>query len=428
MKVLRLCSVFEPPAGLALTGRGDPIGGMQNHTAALTRALDARGVPQTILTSRPLGAPARQRFAARSGVVRAGLPVPWCRGMYLAAAAPLARGLASGADLVHVHLGEDLGIGPLAVRVARERGVPLVVTVHTSLRHTLAVGDARSALLKVAGGRVELWTARAAAAVITLTPRLAARLVDDVVERERLHVVPSGVEAAAFDGDGADPFPDIPHPRVVFVGRLHPQKQVQTLIRAARLLATQDAHVVVVGDGPDRQRLEALAAASSRVHLTGFVPHDRVPAVLGHADVFVLPSRYEELGSVLLEAMHAGLPIVASDTGGIPDVVTDGASGLLVPPGDPAALARAIDRLLADRDLAARLGERARAEAAAYDWDVLAGEVLGIYEAALRERPAGAGADAAHSRLGFEPGREPAPGVERPGQAGEQVEVHPADQ
>jgi hypothetical protein len=116
MKVLRLCSVFEPPPGVRLSGRGDPIGGMQNHTAALTRALDARGVVQTVLTSRPPGAASRQRLGRAATVVRAGLPVPWCRQGYAVAAARAVAGLAEGVDLVHAHLGEETS------RCSRSRG------------------------------------------------------------------------------------------------------------------------------------------------------------------------------------------------------------------------------------------------------------------------------------------------------------------
>jgi glycogen(starch) synthase len=93
----------------------------------------------------------------------------------------------------------------------------------------------------------------------------------------------------------------------------------------------------------------------------------------------VLPSLYEELGTVLLEAMWADLPVVASKTGGIPDVVSDGVNGLLVPPSDAEALARAIDRVLANTDLARRLGAAARELAKDYDWDTLADRVLEVY-------------------------------------------------
>jgi glycogen(starch) synthase len=129
----------------------------------------------------------------------------------------------------------------------------------------------------------------------------------------------------------------------VFMGRLAPQKGVSTLVAAAGLLKTPGAQVLLVGDGPERPVLEREVrrlGIAERVHLLGFVSHERVPAVLAHADLLVLPSVYEELGTVLLEAMWVGLPIVASRRGGIPDVIDDGVNGVLLPPGDPRALAR----------------------------------------------------------------------------------------
>lgn len=153
--------------------------------------------------------------------------------------------------------------------------------------------------------------------------------------------------------------------------------------------------IVLVGDGPERSGLERLAnrlCLTRRVHFLGFVPHDQVAGLLGAADVLAMPSRYEELGTALLEGMQTGLPIVASDTGGIPQVIEHGRTGLLVPPGDPETLAAALMSILGDRTLAARLGNAASREAAKYDWSRLARRVLGVYETvvgrALEARPA----------------------------------------
>jgi glycosyltransferase involved in cell wall biosynthesis len=106
--------------------------------------------------------------------------------------------------------------------------------------------------------------------------------------------------------------------------------------------------------------------------------------VLASLDVLVLPSAYEEMGSVLTEAMASGLPVVASDVGGIPEVVRHGETGLLVPPGDVDALAAALDRLVADAGLRARLSAGARARAAGYAWPRLAARVAAVY-ARVRE-------------------------------------------
>jgi glycogen synthase len=384
IRVLRLCSVFEPPPS-ALVGKGvkfDPIGGMQNHTAELTRALDRRGIVQTVLTTRPPTAPHLQRLGDHARVIRLGLPLRRFRQLYVPQAAIIAPILALRTDVVHVHLGEDLAVLPVGAMAARLHHLPLVLTIHTSLRRTLSVSDLRSTVLKALGGPIERWGEHSADAVLVITPRLYRLLVADGVEEDRLHLIPPGVNPSLFEGPFEDPFAGIRRPRVLFVGRLAPQKGVSTLVAAAGLLQDKSAQVVLVGDGPERKALEREAGrlgVGDRLHFVGFLAHDRVPAVMSHADLLVLPSLYEELGTVLLEAMQAGLPVVASKTGGIPDVIEDGVNGLLVPPGDPEALARAIDRLLADRDLAHRLSEGAHQRAKDYDWEELAERVLRVY-------------------------------------------------
>jgi glycogen synthase len=384
IRVLRLCSVFEPPPS-ALVGKGvrfDPIGGMQNHTAELTRALDRRGIVQTVLTTRPPTAQYFQRLGDHARVIRLGLPIRRFRQLYAPQAAIIAPILAARADLVHVHLGEDLAILPVGAAAARVHYLPLVLTVHTSLRHTLAVSDLRSAVLKVLGGQIERWGEHSAEAVLVITTRLYRLLASEGIDENRIHVIPPGVNPSLFEGPFEDPFAGVGKPRVLFVGRLAPQKGVGTLVEAAALLEDPGAQVLLVGDGPERRALEREAeriGVGDRLHFVGFVAHERLPAALAHADLLVLPSLYEELGTVLLEAMQAALPIVASNIGGIPDVIEDGLNGVLVPPGEPEALARAINRLLADRDLACRLSEEAQERAKDHDWEVLAERVLAVY-------------------------------------------------
>jgi glycogen synthase len=385
IRVLRLCSVFEPPAS-ALVGKGvrfDPIGGMQNHTAELTRALDRRGVLQTVLTTRPPTVPYFQRLGDHARVIRVGFPVRRVRQLYAPQAAIVAPILAARSDLVHVHLGEDLAVIPLGAAVARLHHLPLVLTIHTSLRYTLTVSDLRSAVLKTLGGPIERWGEHSAEAVLVITPRLHRLLLADGVDENRLHLIPPGVNASLFEGPFEDPFANIGRPRVLFVGRLAPQKGVRALVAAAGLLKDPRAQVLLVGDGPERPKLEKEAkrlGVGDRLHFVGFLAHDQLPAVMSHADLLVLPSLYEELGTVLLEAMQAGLPVVASKTGGIPDVIEDGVNGLLVPPSEPEALAHAINRLLADRKLARRLSEGAHERAKDYDWEALAERVLRVYQ------------------------------------------------
>ncbi len=378
LRVLRLCSVFEPrdltPAWVAY----DPIGGMQNHAAELTRCLDRLGVAQLVVTSRLAGPADRTWFGAQARVIRTGLPVPALRqGWALLAARHVLSG--EPADLVHVHCGEDLAVLPLAWLAARRHGCPLVATVHLSMRHALRPVTVRGALLRAAGGAVERWLLPGADAVIALTPSTARLLRGGGIPDGRVQVIPPGYDPALFAAVAADPFPGLPRPRVAYLGRLAPQKDVGTLLDAfARLPA--DTALLLVGDGPDRPALQRRAQRfGGRVHFIGFVPHAAVPAVLAHVDLLVLPSLYEDLSSALIEAMAAGLPVVATRDGGTADLVRHGVNGLLVAPRDPAALAAAITHVLADPAAAARLSAAARRTAAGYAWPDLARQVLEVY-------------------------------------------------
>ena len=374
-RVLRLASVFPVPDGALVAAGFDPVGGMQNHTGQLSAELDRLDVPQTVLTAYRPGA-ARQEPLGRHGtVLRVGVPTRRLRQGYGLAAARALRRLSGRYDVVHAHLGEDAAVLLVALAAARRWSAPLVVTVHMSPRHTLAGTGLRAGFLRTVGGAVETLALRRAAAVVTLTDRLAG-LVRGGVPADRIHVIPSGTRV--FDAVARGPT------GVLFVGRLHRQKGVDTLIRALPLLP--EATVMLVGDGPERAPLRRLATdlgVADRVTVTGFVPHGMVPGLLAGADVVVLPSRYEELGTALVEAMAAGRPVVASHVGGIPELVRDGVDGLLVPPDDPAALAKAVTRVLANPVLAAELGASGRARVAGHDWAALAGRVLGVYRTVL---------------------------------------------
>ncbi|WP_218671717.1 glycosyltransferase family 4 protein [Microbispora sp. GKU 823] len=390
--VLRLCSVFAAPV-TALRGRGvrfDPVGGMQNHCARLSEALDRLGVRQTIVTTRPPTAPRTEDFGRHGLLVRLGLPIPAGRQMYAVAAWPLLSRLAEGADLVHAHLGEDLAVVPLALRAAGHARVPFVLTVHCSPGHTVSGRTPRALVLRHLGGALERRGTARADAVIVLTSRMRDVLVGGGVPAGRVHVIPSGIAPVFTRPAGPGPLLDgVPVPRVLYVGRLHEQKGVDVLLRALALLGDPPVDLLVVGDGPRARRLRELAerlGVAARVHLRGFVPQEDIPGVLGGGDPLVLPSRYEELGTVLIEAMHAGNPIVATRVGGIPDLVEDGVTGLLVPPGRPEALAAAIRRLLDDPAEAKEMAANARRRVAELHWDTLVHRVHAVYGEVLRAR------------------------------------------
>jgi glycosyltransferase involved in cell wall biosynthesis len=181
---------------------------------------------------------------------------------------------------------------------------------------------------------------------------------------DRTVVIPNAVDV--------DAYPQAPLerdvPRLISVGRLAAPKDWSTLLYALAALEPETfAELVIVGDGPDRERVEDELARSSlrrRVRLLG--ERDDVPGLLSDADVFVLASRSEGLPLSVIEAMAAGLPVVASDVGGVGELVREGETGLLVPPGDPAALGDALRLLLADRGLRRRLGSGGRERAKAF--------------------------------------------------------------
>jgi glycogen synthase len=232
--------------------------------------------------------------------------------------------------------------------------------------------------------------------VIVLSESAKSAMVKWGIREERIHVIPPGVVPELFEGPFVDPLPRVGRPRIVYVGRIAQQKDMQTLVRATAFLRA-DAHLVIVGDGPDKQRMERLADSlgiREKVTITGFVRHEKVPAFLHHADVLVLPSKFEELGSVLLEGMCIGMPIVASRVRGIASVIDHENNGLLVSPGDPRAFAAAIDRVLADRLLARRLAQRSHAGSGRFTWSALADRVASIYVKVLGEaEPAWRAAD-----------------------------------
>ena len=204
------------------------------------------------------------------------------------------------------------------------------------------------------------------------------------VERP-VHVIPLGVDVERFATAEAMDLEGIGRPRIGFVGRLEPVKGLGVLMDAFRRLTTR-ASLVVAGEGSQRHIL-----AGERVHVLAPVAYERLPAFLKSLDLLVLPSvtilplHREQFGRVLVEAMAAGVPLVGSDSGAIPEVIGD--AGLVVPERDPVALARAIDAVLGDAELRHRLVGRGRRRAATYfDWSVVARQTVGLFHAAVAHR------------------------------------------
>ena len=201
--------------------------------------------------------------------------------------------------------------------------------------------------------------------VVVANSRAAARqLESEGVPSSRIQVVPNGISMDRFLPRRAV----VPRPTtIVTVANLRKEKAHEVLIAAAARLTPRhpDLRFVIVGDGPRASELRALAVQLGVDRHVWFLGHcEEVPTLLAEADVFVLPSRSEAFPNGAIEAMAAGLPVVASRVGGLLDLVDEGRTGLLVPPDDPGALASAIESLVLSPARAAAIGAAAREEVA----------------------------------------------------------------
>ena len=172
---------------------------------------------------------------------------------------------------------------------------------------------------------------------------------------------------------------------VLFVGRYSNQKGADTLLRAVARMP-DDTVLLMAGGGPLEERLRVLTkelGIEERTRFLGVVAHHELPRLYRAADVVAVPSNMEPLGIVCLEAMACGAPVVASDVGGLPELVGDDA-GLLIEPGDPDGLAQGLTTVLEDGKLARRMGAAGRKRAEKMDWDTISAQVEDLYVTGLK--------------------------------------------
>ena len=211
--------------------------------------------------------------------------------------------------------------------------------------------------------RLQRQAYRCATKVVANSAAARAILEQEGLATASIAVIPNGVDVASFPGRSPDRAVR-PVRSIITVANLRPEKSHETLIAAAALLVGDfpALQFQIAGGGPRRAELEALVAARGLQKHFVFLGHrDDVPALLSAADIYVLPSRSEAFPNGAIEAMAAGLPVVASAVGGLLDLVHDGRTGMLVQPGHPEELAGALRRLVTDRPFAARIGEAAQA-------------------------------------------------------------------
>ena len=373
------------PVKVALLTREYPpevYGGAGVHVEYLARAL----APLVDLTVHCQGAPRDTAMAHQAW------PVLHDAALRVFSADLSMADAVAGTDLVHSHTWYANLAGHLASLL---HGIPHVATAHS-------LEPLRPWKAEQLGGGYALssWAERmalaSAAAVVAVSDGMRSDVLSvyPEISPERVRVIRNGIDTTEYAPDlerdvlvkhGVDPA----RPYVIFVGRITRQKGVPVLLRAAASLDPSAQLVLCAGaaDTPELGAEVASLVAGLQSWRTGvlwipeMLPKREIIQLLTHALAFVCPSVYEPLGIVNLEAMACETAVVASRVGGIPEVVSDGVTGLLVPPDDPASLADAINMLLRDPGRADAMGTAGRERAVSeFSWDTVAAQTAALYE------------------------------------------------
>ncbi|MGH3389237.1 MAG: glycosyltransferase [Actinomadura sp.] len=382
MKIAMISLLADP---LHPDGRGQSV-----HVAELTRELGRQGHHVTVFTRRD-DTTTRDKIRFAPGVtverVQAGPPRPVPKDELPALLPEFGRLLAgrwrtAQPDVIHSHFWTS---GLAALAGAKDLDIPVVQSYH-------ALGQARRRTAEdgqVQRIRLEQAIGRTVDAVIATSADEATQLLHMAVPRLRIGVVPSGVDVEQFTPRGPA-YPRGEAHRLLMLSRLVERHGVGTAIEA--LARIPGAELVIAGGPPPEelatdgqvQRLQLAAeqaGVADRVTFLGQVPHKNVPRLLRSADLVLTLSTARPFGMVPLEAMACGVPVVATDVGGNADSIIDNVTGLHVPPGRPAEVARKIRALLTDPTHLKALGiaaaDRARSR---YAWPRVAGETTDVYQ------------------------------------------------
>jgi len=355
-----------PVRRLALVGPlPPPYGGMANQTRQLARLLEDEGITVEIVQS---NAPYRPAWIGRVPTVRAGFRlVPYLAALWRAAGRnPLFHVMANSGWSWHLFAAP-------AVWIASLRG--------------------RAVVLNYRGGEAEAFFRRSFRWVAPTLRRcheivVPSRFLQQIFGRFRVAVtvVPNVVDLTRFQGerDASEAGPNL-----IVTRNLEAIYGIDTAIRAFASLAGRypAARLWIAGSGPLRDELEAQVrdlGLEGRVIFTGRLPPEEVAALYRRADVLVNPSRVDNAPNALLEAMAAGVPIVSTRAGGVPYLVEDGETALLVPVDDPTALAEAVARVLDDDGLRQVLVDAGRRQVRAHRWEAVRARLFDSYARALR--------------------------------------------
>jgi glycogen(starch) synthase len=366
------------------------VGGLGRHVAALARELDALGHDVRVLTRGTTST----RQIERSGnvrIIRAAadpIAVDFGTESVLAWSQTFEHSLTRAGlalvrdwqpDVIHAH---DWLVTQTSHTVHQVTGAPVVATMHAT-EHGRQQGWLTTPL-QAAIHSVERWLCTEAAAVVTCSGFMADTVCSLFgLDRGRMHVIGNGIDPQIWSAP--PPATSVDGPLIAFAGRLVHEKGLQELIKAIPLLRKDfpGLRLAVAGSGPlleDQRDRARRYSVDELISWHGQLEDAALAALFRTAAVVVVPSLYEPFGLVALEAQATGTPVAVSDTGGLTDLVEPGATGERFTPESPAAIAAAVERILADPDRAATMAAAALHLAVQkYSWTAVAHAMTGVY-------------------------------------------------
>jgi len=301
-------------------------------------------------------------------------------------------------DVIHTH--HPILLGQTAARKAAELGLPLVFTFHTQYwEYTHYIPFPQEVIQEFLKNAVHKWLKefmQKCQHIIIPSESMKEILVRDYGLEERYTVIPTGTNLEPYQrADGKTLRKEKgwqDETILISVGRLAPEKNWETLLHAfAKVyLEHPNLRLVLIGDGPAKESLQTLASElgiAEQVTFTGTIPFEEIPAYLKASDAFSFASVTETQGLVTIEAMAAGLPVVAVDGSGTRDIVEHGKQGYLVE-NDASALAKGLNQLLSDPGQMKRFRHNALKKAKTFDVDLLSKEMISVYEQAIQDKKA----------------------------------------
>ena len=387
MKIVQVTSRFPPS-----------IGGVENHVYNLSYELSLRGHEVTVLTSdiknisflkidradKPYEKITDNFEVYRFKAYPPNIPYA---GIYATIPALIKKLIKLDPDIINTN-SHGLIHTDITSILSKIRKIPMVLTIHSS--GDIAARSYMSLLLKLYNTTHGKFSLKAANRIIVTSPQMAEYFYR-WVNKEKIRVIPNGIEYKKFiNMPPVSVFKshyNVKGKVVLFVGRLLPLKGIQYMLKAAPQILKQvpETNFVIVGAGSSfKRKLEELShnlGVDDRVVFTGFKSGNKLLEAYSSADVFVLPSIHREgLSIVTLEAMASGIPVVVSNLGGLPSIVKDGVTGLLVEPKNEGQLADSIIKLLLDENLALEMGDNGKKVAKSFDWQAITEKTEDVYK------------------------------------------------